>query len=127
METNEGDNSDKISRPLFSIMMECILKELVARVQQASQDENLQKAAKAALWTNAEGAWLYKRWDPQAKSLVTMENPPLTTNALLHTLEELLQDVRTTDGLRKFHASRPLTQELANQAMELRSSNTWRR
>ena len=56
-------------------------------MQQASQDENLQKAAKAALWTNAEGAWLYKRWDPQAKSLVTMENPPLSTNALLHTLE----------------------------------------
>ena len=99
-------------------MMECILKELVARVQQASQDENLQKAAKAALWTNAEGAWLYKRWDPQAKSLVTMETPPLTATALLHTLEELLQDVRTTDGLRKFHASRPLTQELANQAMD---------
>ena len=43
---------DKISQPLFSIMMECILKELVARV------------------------------------------------------------------LRKFRASRPLTQELANQAMD---------
>ena len=109
---------DKIRRPLFSIMMECILRELVARAQQASQDENLQKAAKAGLWTNAEGAWLYKRWDPQAKSLVTMETPPLTAAALLHTLEELLQDVRTTDGLRKFHASRPLTEELANQAMD---------
>ncbi|CAE7740415.1 unnamed protein product, partial [Symbiodinium pilosum] len=72
----------------------------------------------AALWTSAEGAWLYKRWDPPTKSLVTMENPPLTTNALLQILEELLQDVRTTDGLRRFHASRPLTQELANQAMD---------
>ena len=44
----------------------------------------------------------------ETKSLVTMENPPLTTNALL---QELLQDVRTTDGLRRFHASRPLTQD----------------
>ena len=109
---------DKISRPLFSIMMECILKELVARVQQADQDENLRKAAKTALWVNSDGAWLYKRWDPQAKALVDMEAPPLTTTVLLQTLEELLQDVRTQEGLRKFHASRPLTQELANQVMD---------
>ena len=88
--------------------MECILKELVARVQQADQDENLQKAAKTATWTNSEKAWLYKRWDPQSKTLVATDKAPLTTTELLQTLEELLQDVRMSDGLRKFQASRPL-------------------
>ena len=38
----------KLTRPLFSIMRECLRKELMARVQRANQDENLQQAAVAA-------------------------------------------------------------------------------
>ena len=101
----------------MGFMMECILKELVARVQQADQDENHKKAAATAMWTNSEKAWLCKRWGPQSKTLVATDRAPLTATELLQTLEELLQNVRMSDGLRKFQASRPLTQELANQVM----------
>ena len=102
---------EQVTRPLYSIMLECVLKELVARIQQADQSEHLQKAAKEAQWINAEKAWLYKRWEPQSKTLVAMDKPPLTTT-LLQILAELMQDARVPEGLRR------LTQEMASQVMD---------
>ena len=73
---------EQVTRPLNSIALECVLKEVVARIQQADQSEHLQKAAKEkaareAQWINAEKAWLYKRWESQSKTLVAMDKPPL--------------------------------------------------
>ena len=50
--------------------------------------------------------------------MVATECPPLTSAALIHILEELLQDIKEPDGLCKFQASRPLTQETANQVLD---------
>ncbi|OLP95953.1 hypothetical protein AK812_SmicGene21867 [Symbiodinium microadriaticum] len=71
-----------IKSPLPTLMMTCILEELVARMQRTVAEESMQKAALQAGWCTEAGGWADKQWDPIKKELVDTKEAPVTLTAL---------------------------------------------
>ena len=66
-----------LKKPLHVLMMECILKELAARLAKVAQDEAARGLAIQADWMTEAGQWKYKAWDPTKKALVDTGATPL--------------------------------------------------
>ncbi|CAE7853719.1 unnamed protein product, partial [Symbiodinium sp. KB8] len=111
------ESSPHLSKsPLPTLMMTCILEELVARMQRTVAEESMQKAALQAGWCTEAGGWAYKQWDPIKKELVDTKEAPLTLTALETIVKEIQTDIREPGNLHKFQASQPLSEDMEMMA-----------
>ena len=83
-----------IKSPLPTLMMTCILEELVARMQRTVAEESMQKAALQAGWCTEAGGWADKQWDPIKKELVDTKEAPVTLTAL----ETIVKEIQTFES-----------------------------
>ena len=105
-----------IKSPLPTLMMNCILEELVARMKRTVAEESMQKAALQAGWCTDAGGWVYKQWDPIKKELVDTKEAPWTLTALETIVKEIQTDIREPGNLHKFQASQPLSEDMEMMA-----------
>ena len=111
------ESSPHLSKsPLPTLMMTCILEELVARMQRTVAEESMQKAALQAGWCTEAGGWAYKQWDLIKKELVDTKEAPLTLTALETIVKEIQTDIREPGNLHKFQASQPLSEDMEMMA-----------
>ena len=83
-----------ITSPLPTLMMSCVLEELVARMRKTVAEEAMQKSALQAGWCTEAGTWLYKRWGPVKKDLVAAKTTPLALSDLETIVKEIQADIQ---------------------------------
>ena len=115
----QENSPEQITKPLYITMMECILTELKARVARTIQGPALKTAAVTAGLCAAENQWPFKQWSPTQKALIDSGKQPLNTDAIMSMLVSMLADVLEAGVLRKFHASRPLQEDMAGDNKEV--------
>ena len=69
-----------LESPLRTVLLGCLLKELLARLPQVVATEPGRAALLKSKWIDDQGAWRYMRWSPKEKRLVVDE----TREALGH-------------------------------------------
>ena len=62
-----------LESPLRTVLLGCLLKELLARLQQVVATEPGRAALLKSKWIDDQGAWRYMRWSPKEKRLVVDE------------------------------------------------------
>ena len=91
VEKAAGDQPASDHKPLPTLMMSCILEELVARMRKTVAEEAMQRSALQAGWCTEAGTWLYKHWGPVKKDLVEAKTTPLA----LSDLETIVKEIQT--------------------------------
>ena len=97
-------------KPLRDVLFLTILKNLSANLKSWQKDAAHQETSKKQGWITAEGHWLFQKWDPDTRTLIVDSNrPALTTQAILDTLSDMMEDVLKDTLINRFHSTRKLT------------------
>ena len=102
---------------LRSSLLWCILHKLTLTLQ--SEEQALLEMAVQNGWYTKEQTWVYQVWSPAQKQLqVDTSRKPLTTNDVLQLLSDMKKLV-TGDTVSRFHATRPLTDQMSGQVLTM--------
>ena len=72
-----GDMS--LTSPLKTVLMGCLLKELLARLQRVASTEQGRESLRKAQWIGETGSWNYLKWSPKERRLILDEaREPMT-------------------------------------------------
>ena len=83
-----GDMS--LTSPLKTVLMGCLLQELLARLQRVASTEQGQDSLRKAKWINESGSWNYLKWSQRERRLILDENrEPLSHAEATRTLSTL--------------------------------------
>ncbi|CAE7655287.1 unnamed protein product, partial [Symbiodinium necroappetens] len=102
--------STEVQSPLRTLLLNCLLKELIQRAQKVSATEEGRASLQQAKWLNSEGQWNYLRWDSKQRCLVpdTRRAPLLHENAIRtlnelqsHMSGEIIHRFQSTQGLQR--------------------------
>ena len=97
-------------KPLRDVLFLTTLKNLSANLKSWQKDAARQETSKKQGWITAEGHWLFQKWDPDTRALIVDNNrPALTTQAILDTLSDMMEDVLKDTLINRFHSTRKLT------------------
>ncbi|CAE7253330.1 Pol, partial [Symbiodinium necroappetens] len=93
---------------LKTVLLSCVIRELLSRLQTVTSTEDGKAKLLAAGWINSEGHWVYQRWCAKTKRLIRDENrTPLTHDNAVRLLTAL-RDSLNGDIIHKFAATQPL-------------------
>ncbi|CAE7243260.1 Pol, partial [Symbiodinium necroappetens] len=93
---------------LKTVLLSCVIKEILSRLQTVTATEAGKGKLLAAGWINAEGHWVYQRWCQKSRRLVLDETrTPLSHDNAVRLLTTL-RDSLTGDIIQKFSATHPL-------------------
>ncbi|OLP75296.1 LINE-1 retrotransposable element ORF2 protein [Symbiodinium microadriaticum] len=93
---------------LKTVLLSCVIRELLSRLQTVTSTEDGKAKLLAAGWINNEGHWLYQRWCAKTKRLIRDEDrTPLTHDNAVRLLTSL-RDSLNGDIIHKFAATQPL-------------------
>ena len=102
---------------LRSSLLWCILHKLTLTLQ--SEEQALLEMAVQNGWYTKEQTWVYQVWSPAQKQLqVDTSRKPLTTNDVLQLLTDMKKLV-SGDTVSRFHATRPLTDQMSGQVLTM--------
>ena len=102
---------------LRSSLLWCILHKLTLTLQ--SEEQALLEMAVQNGWYTKEQTWVYQVWSPAQKQLqVDTSRKPLTTNDVLQLLGDMKKLV-SGDTVSRFHATRPLTDQMSGQVLTM--------
>ncbi|OLP99129.1 Copia protein [Symbiodinium microadriaticum] len=88
-----GDQSIQSSQR--TVLINCLLKELLARVQRVVATEPGRDSLKKAEWLTSSNAWTYMRWSSKLRKLVADETKePLVHDEAVRTITELQKSMR---------------------------------
>ncbi|OLQ14011.1 hypothetical protein AK812_SmicGene1903 [Symbiodinium microadriaticum] len=102
--------STEVQSPLRTLLLNCLLKELIQRAQKVSATEEGRASLQQAKWLNSEGQWNYLRWESKQRCLVpdTRRAPLLHENAIRtlnelqsHMSGEIIHRFQSTQGLQR--------------------------
>ena len=114
-----------------TVLINCLLRELLARTQEVTATEPGREALRKAEWLDNNNAWSYLRWAPKQRKLVPNDQKePLVYDEAIRIITEL-QKLVTGDIIQKFQSTvniARLEEEAAQQAVfhlgiSLRGSN----
>eukprot|EP00435_Cladocopium_sp_Y103_P001651 s4865_g1.t1 len=115
--------------PLRSWLMQTLVKELQARVEQLAQcppTDALWKAALERGTITKEGAWNYLTWNVKEAALQTSSQPPMPMSRLQKQLQHLQELVMDADNVQKFQSLKPGDKTTTWMLqVGLRSDETW--
>ncbi|CAE7323581.1 Pol [Symbiodinium necroappetens] len=93
---------------LKTVLLSCVIRELLSRLQTVTSTEDGKAKLLAAGWINSEGHWVYQRWCAKTKRLIRDEDrTPLTHDNAVRLLTTL-RDSLNGDIIHKFAATQPL-------------------
>ena len=124
-----GDQS--ITSSQRTALINCLLRELLARTQRVIATESGRESLRKAEWLDCNGAWTYLRWASKQRKLVKDDlKEPLVHDEAVRIITEL-QKMVTGDLIQKFQSTvnlAKLEEEGAQQAVfhlgiSLRGSN----
>ena len=97
-------------KPLRDMLFLTILKTLSADLKNWQKDTVHQETSRKQGWITADGQWQYQKWCADTRTLVVdSRRPPLTTQAILDILSEMMEDVLKDTLINRFHSTRKLT------------------
>ena len=101
-ESSEGQPMQSSKR---TVLLNCLLRELLARVQRIAATEQGRESLKKAEWLQNDNAWAYLRWAPKQRRLVVDDSrAPLLHDEAVRTLSELQKSI-TGDIVTKFNST----------------------
>ncbi|CAE7635346.1 Pol, partial [Symbiodinium necroappetens] len=88
-----GDQSIQSSQR--TVLINCLLRESLARVQRVVATEPGRESLKKAEWLTSSNAWTYMRWSPKLRKLVADETKePLVHDEAVRIITELQKSMR---------------------------------
>jgi len=82
--------STEVRSPLRTLLLNCLLKELLQRTQKVAATAEGRSSLQQAQWMNSGGHWNYMRWNSQQRCLVPdTRREPLTHENAVRTITEL--------------------------------------
>ncbi|CAE7939312.1 Pol, partial [Symbiodinium necroappetens] len=88
-----GDQSIQSSQR--TVLINCLLRELLARMQRVVATEPGRESLKKAEWLTSSNAWTYMRWSPKLRKLVADETKePLVHDEAVRIITELQKSMR---------------------------------
>ena len=116
-ETVTQPNSPLAGVSLRATLMWSITEQILAALK--ALDAAAVEKAQEAGWMNAEKQWVYQKWSPEQKLLVTDQTRiPLQTEALVKSVTEL-KSLATAEIISAFFPSRPLTANMQGNMVVL--------
>lgn len=101
-----GDMS--VTTPLKTVLMGCLLKELLARLQRVTSTAEGRTSLQRAQWINEGGSWNYLKWSPRERRLLLDESKePMTHTEATRTLSNL-HDQMSGTIIQHFQSTQPL-------------------
>ena len=109
---SEQDSPER-TQPLRTVLLACLVRELLQRLQTVSATQEGRTPLLKAGWLTEDG-WVYQRWNRKEKKLVvdkdrqpmTHDNAVRTLNALKQGLTgDVIQQFKATQGLEEIEAS----------------------
>lgn len=94
--------------PLKTILMGCLLKELLARLQKVTSTEPGRASLQKAKWITAEGSWNYLRWSPRDRRLILDESKEPLTHAEATRILSALHEQMSGTIIQHFQSTQPL-------------------
>ena len=89
--------STEIKSPLRTLLLNCLLKELLQRTQQVCATEEGRQSLQAAQWLTQDNQWNYLRWDGKQRKLVPdTRRDPLSHENAVRTITELQNNMKGT-------------------------------
>ncbi|CAE7315624.1 unnamed protein product, partial [Symbiodinium necroappetens] len=103
-----GALAEQLTSPLRTVLIACMIRELMNQAQQAVATEDSRAKHLASEWLNQEGNWNYRRWNPAEKRLeLDKKRTPLQHTEAIRLLNFLLKEM-TGDIIQRFAASKTL-------------------
>ncbi|CAE7416447.1 unnamed protein product [Symbiodinium sp. CCMP2592] len=97
-----------LQSPLRTVLINCLLKELLQRTQRVVATEEGRANLKEMGWIDSQGHWTYLKWSPQQRRLVLNEaRTPVTHDAMIKTITEL-QASMTGEIIHRFKSKQPM-------------------
>ncbi|OLP83545.1 hypothetical protein AK812_SmicGene35684 [Symbiodinium microadriaticum] len=88
-----GDQSIQSSQR--TVLISCLLRELLARIQRVVATEPGRESLKKAEWLTGSNAWTYMRWSPKLRKLVAdVSKEPLVHDEAVRIISELQKSMR---------------------------------
>ena len=126
-EASEGQPMQSSKR---TVLLNCLLRELLARVQRIAATEQGRESLKKAEWLQNDNAWAYLRWAPKQRRLVVDDSrAPLLHDEAVRTLSELQKSI-TGDIVTKFNSTvnlARLEEEVSTGCLPPRDITSWLR
>ena len=99
-------------KPLREIIFLTILRNLSQNIKSFKADPDHQQTCKQQGWITQEGMWQFQKWCPDSRTLkVDTARSPLSTDAILQVLAEMMEAVVVAPVLHRFHSTRKITLE----------------
>ena len=112
-------------RPLREILFLTILRNLSQNIKSFKADPDHQQTCKQQGWITQEGMWQFQKWCPDSRTLkVDTARTPLSTDAILQVLAEMMEAVVVAPVLHRFHSTRKITLETTGVIKCLYSART---
>lgn len=100
--------STEVQSPLRTLLLNCLLKELLQRAQQIAATEEGRSSLQQAQWMTKEGHWNYMRWNAQQRRLLPdARREPLTHENAIRTITEL-QSQMSGEIVHRFQSTQSL-------------------
>ncbi|CAE7555833.1 GIP [Symbiodinium sp. CCMP2592] len=101
-----GDMS--LKSPLKTVLMGCLLKELLARLQRVASTEQGRASLQKAQWIQENGSWNYVKWNPKERRLVPDESKEPLTHAEATRILSTLHEQMSGTIIQHFQSTQPL-------------------
>ncbi|CAE7608141.1 unnamed protein product, partial [Symbiodinium sp. KB8] len=99
---------ENLTSSLRTLLLACLVKELLARVQKMASTQEGQEKLQRTKWMDLDQQWTFLRWCHKTKKLVVDDNKPsLSHTELVRQLTFLLENLRG-DVIHKFHSTKGL-------------------
>ena len=111
-------NPQSLTQPMRNVMLYCVLNsmlEMMRRMEDPTQEDVLQRAKELKL---TEGtAYVYMRWSQEAKAHEKDTADPLEHTEAVQMVTNMMTYTAFPDVVGRFHALRPLTQNLSSEVI----------
>ncbi|CAE6934633.1 Pol [Symbiodinium natans] len=110
----DNSSTSELQSPLRTLLMACLIKEILARIQKMASTSEGQGKLKAAGWMNETGGWTFLRYCHRSKKMVldasreSMSHQEIVrqyTFLLEHMKGEIVQKFNSTQSLKSLEAN----------------------
>ncbi|CAE7519489.1 unnamed protein product, partial [Symbiodinium necroappetens] len=102
------EGAEGLTSSLRTLLLACLVKELLARVQKLASTQEGQEKLQRTKWMDQDQQWTFLRWCHKTRKLVVDDNKPsLSHTELVRQLTFLLENLRG-DIIHKFHSTKGL-------------------
>ncbi|CAE7284503.1 unnamed protein product [Symbiodinium sp. CCMP2456] len=101
-----------------NVMLYCVLSsilQMMRRLEDPSQEDVIQRAKELGL--TEESTYVYLRWSPEAKAHVKDQMDPFEHTVAVQLVERMMGFTAFPDVVGRFHALRPLTENLSSDVI----------